>query len=76
MGNMNETSYKLFDCGCVQSRPRTATVFACRWRVYRSLNFIVLKCRDCGRVRHFALRRVDEEVCGYDRSQLGVDMSE
>ena len=76
MGNikrMGDTHYKLFDCGCVSSRPRSATTYACRWRIYRSLNFLVLKCRDCGRMRYFELKRVDEDICRVDRSELGLD---
>ena len=63
----------LFDCGCVPSRPRNATVFACRWRVYRSSGLLVLKCRDCGKMRYFELRRPWEDISQFDRSELGID---
>ena len=63
----------LFDCGCVVSRPKSATVFACRWRAYRSTNLLVLKCRDCGKMRYFELRRPGEDIAQFDRSELNMD---
>jgi RNase P subunit RPR2 len=52
----------MFDCECVPSRPETAKVYATRWKTYRSLNYIVLKCRDCGRMYHFEIRYPGERV--------------
>ena len=65
MGTIN-----IYDCGCVVSRPRTATcnTYGTRWRVYTTMGMsstllkIVLKCRDCGRVRHFVLAGTNNPV--------------
>jgi len=48
----------IYDCGCVPSRPKeqSCRTYGTRWRVYTTIGKIVLKCRDCGRVRHFLLK--------------------
>jgi len=54
----------IYDCGCVQSRPREQSCknFGTRWRVYVTKLHIILKCRDCGRLHHFELRRPGIQV--------------
>lgn len=54
---------QIYDCGCVESRPKNqhCKSYGTRWRNYLGLNYegqatkIIMKCRDCGRVRHFIL---------------------
>lgn len=54
----------VYDCGCVESRPRVITCksFGTRWRAYTSEQHVILKCRDCGRMQHFELRRPGVQV--------------
>jgi hypothetical protein len=54
-----QVNYEIYDCGCVVNRPKEASckAFGTRWRVYISRNFIILKCRDCGRRHKFQLVR-------------------
>jgi hypothetical protein len=49
----------IYDCGCVISRPKVSTckTYGTRWKVFITSYTIRLKCRDCGRVHNFELRR-------------------
>ena len=55
----------MFDCGCVTTRPRDSKYFASRWRIYMSMNMIMLKCKDCGRVHHFELKKPYSVITSY-----------
>jgi len=53
----------IYDCGCVTHRPKeqSCKTYGTRWRVYMTVDKqgnilkMLLKCRDCGRLRHFLL---------------------
>lgn len=70
MTNNMPTRISIFDCGCVPSRPKeqTCNSYGTRWRAYLTLNNegnaikVLLKCRDCGRIRHFALLGVNNPI--------------
>ena len=51
----NDSSYNMYDCGCVVSRRKNSRYYARRWKVYRSKNFMILRCMDCGRINYFGL---------------------
>lgn len=57
--------WMMYDCGCVISRPKDSKYFASRWRIYMSQNMIMLKCKDCGRVHHFELKKPYSSVTSY-----------
>jgi len=71
--NLNNNYYKMFDCGCIVSRPINSKFYACRWKIYRSLNYIVLRCKDCGKMYHFELKYYDERVLLRNRSEINYE---
>lgn len=48
-------SIERFDCGCKVSRSKDSRLYGSRWKVYKAVYHIVLKCLDCGKVQHFQL---------------------
>lgn len=73
----------IYDCGCVETRPReqSCRAFGTRWRVYVAISKgllptkILLKCRDCGRMRHFQLSGINPVMIQY-MDKEGVDLYE
>lgn len=65
----------IYDCGCVITRPKEQSCrsYGTRWRVYIAINKgdvagkIMLKCRDCGRMRHFVLTGVNPVMIQYQK---------
>ena len=64
MANGQKTTHiEIYDCGCVVSRPKESSCksYGTRWRIYVAVTKdevaakLLLKCRDCGRMRHFVL---------------------
>lgn len=66
--------YKMYDCGCVTTRPKESRYYASRWRVYISEHYVILKCLDCGRTHHYLLKNQNIQIMGWDRSTLDADM--
>lgn len=54
----------IYDCGCIPSRPKETSCnsYGTRWRVYESKHYIILRCRDCGRLHHFQLLKTGVQV--------------
>ena len=71
----NATTINIFDCGCVLGRPKEQSCrsYGTRWRVYCSttpdgrFKKILLKCRDCGRLRHFVLTENNPVLIQYGK---------
>jgi hypothetical protein len=57
----------IYDCGCVVSRPtdQNCKSYGTRWRVYTTAIHVIMKCRDCGKMHHFELRRPGMQVGFY-----------
>lgn len=73
---MASSTITIFDCGCVPSRPKEPTCksYGTRWRAYITANKILLKCRDCGRIRHFILSGNNPVIIQYgDKEELTND---
>ncbi len=53
------TKISIYDCGCVSTRPKDPSVksYGTRWRAYITRLAVKLKCRDCGRVHTFELKK-------------------
>lgn len=74
------TRIQIFDCGCCVSRPKeqSCTSYGTRWRVYISTDKtgkilkILLKCRDCGRLRHFALGPNNPVLIQYQDKEMVI----
>jgi len=56
----------MFDCGCVVTRPRDSRYYAARWKVYTTVNYIILKCLDCGKIRRFEMKRPGPQIVQYE----------
>lgn len=54
----------IFDCGCRPGRPKDVSCksYGTRFRVYTTSTHVILKCRDCGRMFHFELRRPGVQI--------------
>lgn len=78
MNGQRSTHIEIFDCGCVINRPKEASCksYGTRFRIYTSINKdgvaikLLLKCRDCGRMRHFVLQGNNPVLIQY----LGKDL--
>lgn len=65
----------IYDCGCVPTRPKEQSCrsFGTRWRIYTSLDQngmaikLILRCRDCGRIRHFVLSGKNPVLIQYSK---------
>lgn len=74
MGTIN-----IFDCGCVETRPKEQSCrsYGSRWRVYIAIDKntvpvkLILRCRDCGKVRHFILSGQNPALIQYTGKQEG-----
>ena len=81
---MNNTSkIEIYDCGCVVTRPKEQSCrsFGTRWRAYTSLSKdgsiakLLLKCRDCGRLRHFVLTGKNPAMIQYMDKEEGDEQT-
>lgn len=71
------TTINIYDCGCVSSRPKeqSCRAYGTRWRVYTSIGKdgnavkIILRCRDCGRIRHFTLTGLNPVLIQYSKGE-------
>jgi hypothetical protein len=48
----------IYDCGCVKSRPHKPSCksYGTRWKVYKTPNYLILKCRDCNKKHVFEIK--------------------
>jgi hypothetical protein len=65
----------IFDCGCVPSRPQEESChsYGTRWRAYVTKGKILLKCRDCGRIRHFVVTSTSPVLIQYSAREESND---
>jgi len=73
----------IFDCGCCEARPKeqSCKAYGTRWRNYISINEqgiplkILMKCRDCGRMRHFDLNgKTNPSIIQYMGKEEDMEM--
>ena len=69
---------QIYDCGCVITRPKEASckTYGTRWRVYVTGLKILLKCRDCGRLRHFVLKVDSPVLVQYTEKEEEINMED
>lgn len=70
------TTWNIFDCGCIPSRPKEASCrsYGTRWRCFLTSKTVKLKCRDCGRIYTFALSREGIQTTHFDgREEMDRD---
>ena len=56
----DKRGWQTYDCGCVKSRPKHSRKYGCRWKVYKSKNYIITKCLDCNKSYYYQL--IDSNV--------------
>lgn len=66
---------QIYDCGCVATRPKdpSCATYGTRFRVYHTVNYVMLKCRDCGRIHHFALSKPNVQLIRYTGRETEED---
>jgi hypothetical protein len=52
---LSKHGWQIYDCGCVVGRPQNqhCKSYGTRWRAYLTTQFVILKCRDCGKYHKF-----------------------
>lgn len=69
------SKWEIYDCGCVNGRPKDqhCRMFGTRWRAYLTNIHVILKCRDCGRMHQFELRRGGVALTTYEAAEEITD---